>query len=291
MPIEDYLDRRRFELLVAMAEAVERRVGTSAVRPEEIGETLGLTDDEIQQYTTYWTNKGCLKSLTLHKVVITADAIDTIDRAEAKRQFARLREKYVESGCPDHECWSFSADPARGIRVFKRLEAQGLIEPMGSNTATWRLTNLGHQLVIEPNSVGPSISIRVHQAEVAVGNAATATNTEDGSSRVTQEQLRAATRDAQIALVDDQDALAQMDARLYEALNQFLRIARDIQVDQKSLVGVQAEMRVILDETLARHASGETRARALPKTLKVVEALLESPILAGIAKQLMSRGS
>jgi hypothetical protein len=85
MANEDYLDQRRFELLLAIVEAVERKVGTSAVRPEEIGERLGLTDDEIQEYTTYWTNKGCLKSLTMYKVAITADAIDTVDEAEANK--------------------------------------------------------------------------------------------------------------------------------------------------------------------------------------------------------------
>ena len=85
MPIEDYLDQRRFEFLVAMVDAVERKVGNAAVKPEDIGEELGLTEDEIQEYATYWTDKGCLKSLTLRKVVITADAIDTVDEAEANK--------------------------------------------------------------------------------------------------------------------------------------------------------------------------------------------------------------
>ena len=87
MPTEDYLDRRRFELLVAIVESVERKVGSAAVRPEEIGEAQGLTADEIQEYTTYWTEKGCLKSLDMYSVVITADAIDAVDEAEAKQQF------------------------------------------------------------------------------------------------------------------------------------------------------------------------------------------------------------
>jgi hypothetical protein len=84
MPTEDYLDQRRLELLVAMVEAVERKVGT-AVRPEHIGEELGLTADEIQEYTTYWTEQGCLKALDVYSVVITADAINTVDEAEANK--------------------------------------------------------------------------------------------------------------------------------------------------------------------------------------------------------------
>jgi hypothetical protein len=85
MPIEDYLDQRRFALLVAIVEAVERKVGTTAVKPEDVGEELGFTEDEIQEYTTYWTDKGCLKAFDMQTVVITADAIDTVDEAEANK--------------------------------------------------------------------------------------------------------------------------------------------------------------------------------------------------------------
>jgi predicted transcriptional regulator len=83
MPIEDYLDRRRFELLAAIVQAVKRNVGSTAVKPEDIGEELGLTADEIQEYTTYWRDMGCLRSLDGYRVVITASAIDTIDEAAA----------------------------------------------------------------------------------------------------------------------------------------------------------------------------------------------------------------
>jgi hypothetical protein len=85
MPVEDYLDRRRYQLLAAIVEAVERKVGSTAARPEDIGEELGLTADEIQEYTTYWTDKGCLKALDRYSVVITADAIDIVDDAEANQ--------------------------------------------------------------------------------------------------------------------------------------------------------------------------------------------------------------
>jgi hypothetical protein len=85
MPTEDYLDLRRFELLAAIVDAVERKVGSTAVRPEDIGENLGLTADEIQEYTTYWTDQGCLRSLDMQSVVITAEAIDTVDEFEANQ--------------------------------------------------------------------------------------------------------------------------------------------------------------------------------------------------------------
>jgi hypothetical protein len=83
MPIEDYLDRRRFDLLAAIVQAVERKVGSTAVKPEDIGEELGLTADEIQEYSAYWRDMGCLTSLDGYSVVITASAIDTVDAATA----------------------------------------------------------------------------------------------------------------------------------------------------------------------------------------------------------------
>jgi hypothetical protein len=107
---------------------------------------------------------------------------------------------------------------------------------------------------------------------------------------VTQEQLRTATREAQIALVGDQDALAQIDPRLYEALHQFLRVARQIQVEQMSLGEVQAKMAKTLDEAWAHQRAPGLRSGALPATLKVTDALAKSPILAEIGKRLISQG-
>jgi hypothetical protein len=107
---------------------------------------------------------------------------------------------------------------------------------------------------------------------------------------VTQEQLRTATREAQIALVVNQDALAQIDPRLYEALHQFLRVARQIQVERMSLSKVQAKMKETLDEAWAHQRAPDLRPGKLPDTLKVIEALAKSPIFVEIAKQLVAQG-
>jgi hypothetical protein len=172
----------------------------------------------------------------------------------------------------------------------------------------WRLTDLGHQRVMDRDSGGPGIAVNVHHGDVAQGSkntatitgsalgtpavedGAAATNTIEGSSSVTQEQLRTAAREAQIALVDDQDTLAQIDARLYEALHQFLRVAREIQVEQMSLAEVQAKMAKTLDEARVHQGAPGWKSGALPETLKVTEALAKSPIFAEIARQLISRG-
>jgi hypothetical protein len=256
VPNEDYLDGRRLELLAAVVESVGRKVGTSGVKPEDIGEELGLTADEIQEYTSYWMDKGCLKSLTMYSVAITADAIDAVDKAEANRQFAQLREEYIEAGYP-------KAEPPNAVNVRPGDVVHG-----SQHTATATGSTLG---------------------ALAVGDGSTATNPSGSSSSVTQEQLRSAIRQAQIALVDDQDTLAQMDARQYEVLHQFLRLAREIQVEQKSLAEVQAKLKETLDEVRAHQFSGEVRPRALPETLKVIEALLKSPATAALVPHVLAQ--
>jgi hypothetical protein len=57
-----------------------------------------------------------------------------------------------------------------------------------------------------------------------------------------------------------------------------------------SLAEVQAKMAKTLDEAWARQRAPGLRSGALPATLKVTEALAKSPILAEIAKQLISQG-
>ena len=123
----------------------------------------------------------------------------------------------------------------------------------------------------------------------AVGDHATATGhvAIGAAGPVTQEQHKAAITQAQNALNADQDALERIDERLYEALGQFLTMARKIQVDQQSLVDVQAKMKNTLDEVWAQQAAKGLRPQALPEGLKVLEALAKSPITAEIAKHLL----
>jgi hypothetical protein len=304
---EAYTDKR-FRFLAAIVEAVGRKVGTSAVKPEDIGDALGLSGDEIQEYTTYWKDKGCL-SLTMYRVAITADGVDTVDEAEAIREFAQLRQQYIEGGYPNHKNAWFRPDSERADRALQRLAAEGLVKMVGSPSpdwreTDWRLTDLGQQRVMSRDAAGPGIAIHVGGdlvqgskniatitgstlGAVAVGDGAVATNAIEGSAAVTQEQLRSAVREAQIALLDDQDAL---DSRQYEALDKFFRVTRYLQVEQKSLAEVQSKLKVILDKVWAKQLAPELRSKALPGTLKVIEAMLKSPILVEIAKQLISHG-
>ncbi len=87
----------------------------------------------------------------------------------------------------------------------------------------------------------------------AVGNHAHAEGTISMNRSITQAGHVAHIKAAQRAIVNDQDALDRIDSRLYEALGQFLRFARDIQVEQKSMVETQAKMKDTLDEVGEQH--------------------------------------
>lgn len=123
----------------------------------------------------------------------------------------------------------------------------------------------------------------------AQGDHAVATGhvTIGASGSLTQEQHKTAISAAQTALVHDQDALERIDDRLYEALGQFLTLARKIQVEQQSLAEVQAQMKATLDEVWAQQEAKGMKPKLLPKGLEVVEALAKSPITAEIAKKLL----
>ncbi len=103
----------------------------------------------------------------------------------------------------------------------------------------------------------------------------------------TQEQHKTAISQAQTALVHDQDALERIDDRLYEALGQFLTLARKIQVEQQSLAEVQAKMKETLDDVWAQQEAKGMKLKLLPEGLGVVEALAKSPITAEIARRLL----
>lgn len=91
-------------------------------------------------------------------------------------------------------------------------------------------------------------------------------------------------RSVQKALVDDQDRLEELSAGLYEALGQFLRMARQIQVDQETIARVQAQMKETLDEVWAEQVAGKLKGKAIPATLEFAKTLLGSPVTAEVAK-------
>lgn len=124
----------------------------------------------------------------------------------------------------------------------------------------------------------------------AIGTGATATGTVTvATERPTQAEHREAVAAAQGALVADQDAIDELDARMFEALNQFLRLARDIQVEQKSLAEVQARMKDTLDEVWAEHAARGMKPQLLPKTLESSGAIATNPVMVEVAKKLSMR--
>jgi len=104
---------------------------------------------------------------------------------------------------------------------------------------------------------------------------------------LTQEQHRRSIADAQAAAIRDQDALDKLDSRMFEALNQFLRLARDIQVGQKSIVEIQTKMKDTLDEVWAQQVAKGMKPQLLPKTLEVAGAIASSPIMVAVAKKLL----
>jgi hypothetical protein len=120
---------------------------------------------------------------------------------------------------------------------------------------------------------------------VAVGDHATAVGTVSiNSGPLTQDQHRTAIKKAQKALLDDEE---QLDQLVYEALGQFLRLAREIQVEQKNLAEVQMKMKETLDEVWAENAVKGMKPEILPKTLEVAKVLIESPAMAEVAKVLL----
>lgn len=122
---------------------------------------------------------------------------------------------------------------------------------------------------------------------IAIGSGAQASGTVNlGPPQPTQEQYRAALKEAQSALVNDQDTLDQIDTRLYEAFGQFLRLIREIQVEQKNLADIQLQIKATLDEVWARTGAPELRGQMLPKPLGIAKAFAENPMLLEVAKML-----
>ena len=150
----------------------------------------------------------------------------------------------------------------------------------------------------------PAPAVHHHHGDTHMGNKYTITNTNStigaqgvgdgitvtGSLTIgapvvpTQAQHVENIKAAKKALVDDEDQLTPL---LHEVLGQFLRMARDIQVEQKNLAQVQALMKNTLDEVLAQQAAKGLRPQALPEGLKVVGELAKSPVMGEVVKKLL----
>lgn len=125
---------------------------------------------------------------------------------------------------------------------------------------------------------------------MAVGDGARA----DGSVNqhqeggITQQEHAAMIKEAQIALVHCQDEIHSL---LYDALNQFLRLVREIQVDQRSMAECQAKIMEAYDQTWAEQAAKGMRPQTISKASEIVAALVKHPLMNGVISKLIEGGS
>jgi hypothetical protein len=215
---------------------------------------------------------------------------------DASKTLSWLREEYIKAGYPEHFRWGFA--PESGDEAaFQELAAHGYIKQY--TVRKWILTELGLQVLLRPEPEGDAGVQLHHHGDVivgakftttitgstvgamAIGDRATASGTvtlQQGS--LTQEQHRASIKDAQKALLDDED---QLDALVYETLGHFLRLAREIQVEQRALVEVHAAMTAALEQVWAQ----QMKPHALPQTLEVIKALAKHPAAGEVVKKLL----
>ena len=222
----------------------------------------------------------------------------------ARKVLDRIRKEYTEAGYPEYFRWGIEPEPGDGA-AFGELTAHGYIKR--HTVRDWMLTEDGLEALLNPEPEGNGDVYHHHHGDThmgstfttnitgstvgafAQGHGAVATGhvTIGATESLTQEQHKTAISAAQTALVHDQDALEQIDDRLYEALGQFLTLARKIQVEQQSLVEVQRLMKATLDDVWAQQEAKGMKPKLLPKTLEVAESLLKSPAMAEVAKKLL----
>jgi hypothetical protein len=216
--------------------------------------------------------------------------------------WTRSVEEYVKAGHPNHNVWMFRPGE-EAVAAFNELRANQIIKTceIGRNPR-WRLTDFGLRKLLQPEDrVDLGVGVQHHRdiimgdkhsttitggivGAIAVGQNSKAIGTVNvHQGPLTQEQHRAAIKEAQKALVDDEEQLGPL---LHEVLGQFLRMARDIQVEQQSLAQAQARMKSTLDEVWAQQAARGLRP-ALPEGLKVVGELAKSPVMGEVVKALL----
>jgi hypothetical protein len=122
----------------------------------------------------------------------------------------------------------------------------------------------------------------------AVGEGARATGTVTvETTTVSQADYQRQIDGARKALIDDEDKLNAISEGLSEALGQFLRIAREIQVDQLSIKDAQTKMKATLDDTWVELITPKLKGQALPESLEVVKELLKSPVTAALTTKML----
>lgn len=210
----------------------------------------------------------------------------------ARNMISQLREEYVKAGHPNHNIWMFRPGP-EDLAAFNELRSNRIIRQceIGHNPR-WRLTDFGLRKILRPEGSA------THQGEVHVGSkfitnitGATIGAIATGDHAVatghvtihhgplTQAQHLENIKAAKKALADDEERLVAAD---YEALEKFLKQAREVQVESRELGEVQAELEAILDRAWAEYSG-----KALPQGLKVTQALAQNPAMVGVMKKLL----
>lgn len=273
------------EFLVALAREAEYRLD-AFVDHYEIGEQLGLEQSQVRSFIRSFSDRGLLENVAVGAVSLSYEAVDLADQWEAASLLSQISEAYLHSKGGDDviQLEGENGNFRSGQRPAESLVELGLLESVGERR--YRITDAGKRHVrgtgteASPSgvSIQNNVTINAPVAALAVGQTATATTTQG----LTQERFRQDLDAAMQALVRDQDALEQIDSRLYEALNQFLRTARKLEIDVDSLGDVQRKMKETLDEVWSAHSVDGLRSKALPATLEVVKALASSPFLSAV---------
>jgi G3E family GTPase len=120
----------------------------------------------------------------------------------------------------------------------------------------------------------------------AAGEHSSASHTVTHQASV-QDEYKKQIAEAQTALISDQDSLDELDAEVHDALGQFLRIARQIEITHSSLAEAQERVKALLDAVWIEKTGDKLARGSLPANLSVVKAMLSSPVLAAAIKLLV----
>lgn len=198
--------------------------------------------------------------------------------------------------------------PGEGqLVVFRELAAHGYIKLFTQRE--WRFTDEGIRRLLDADADAQPANLHQHGDIVmgskhvvtvsrstigafAVGDQAHATGSVQVAmgDTMTQSQHRAAIQDAQMALVKDQDRLGEIHALLFDALHQFLRLAREIHVEQQALKDLVAKMKATQDEVWAQYEAKGLQGVRLPETLNLIAEIVKHPAMTEVVKQLVGGG-
>jgi len=141
-----------------------------------------------------------------------------------------------------------------------------------------KIDNKGAQnsvLTVVSDNQATSVAVQAHDLNASHN---------DGPIVLRQVEFDAGIKSAQKALVEDQDRLDAIDRNVFEALNQFLRMARQIQVEHQELVQVQSRIKETVDEVWANSMVDKLKPNGLPRELEVVKAIVSNPVAAAALK-------